>query len=85
SWHHGRSPAVRTPRARELLTEMQPILIEALSKTVDPDLAILSFDKFLSDLPSGVQLFSLLKQNPNLLDLIAAIMGTAPRLARILS
>ncbi len=84
-WHHGRYPAVRTPRARELLTEMQPVLIEALSKTVDPDLAVLSFDKFLSDLPSGVQLFSLLKQNPNLLDLIAAIMGTAPRLARILS
>ncbi|MDX2204597.1 MAG: bifunctional [glutamine synthetase] adenylyltransferase/[glutamine synthetase]-adenylyl-L-tyrosine phosphorylase [Hyphomicrobiaceae bacterium] len=84
-WHHGRYPAVRTPRARELLTEMQPVLIEALSKTVDPDLAMLGFDKFLSELPSGVQLFSLLKQNPSLLDLIAAIMGTAPRLAGILS
>ena len=32
-----------------------------------------------------MQLFSLLKQNPGLLELIAAIMGTAPRLARILS
>ena len=84
-WHHGRYPAVRTPRARELLTEMQPVLIEALSRTADPDLAILSFDRFLSELPSGVQLFSLLKQNTNLLDLIAAIMGTAPRLASILS
>ena len=84
-WHHGRYPAVRSPRARELLTEMQPILIEALSRTADPDLAILSFDKFLAELPSGVQLFSLLKQNTNLLDLIAAIMGTAPRLASILS
>ncbi len=84
-WHHGRYPAVRSPRARELLTEMQPVLIEALSRTVDPDLAFLSFDKFLCELPSGVQLFSLLKQNPNLLELIAAIMGTAPRLARILS
>lgn len=84
-WHHGRYPAVRTPRARELLTEMQPILIEALSRTADPDRAILGFDRFLSELPSGVQLFSLLKQNTNLLDLIAAIMGTAPRLATILS
>ena len=84
-WHHGRYPAIRTPRARELLTEMQPILIEALSRTADPDLAILSFDRFMSELPSGVQLFSLLKQNTNLLDLIAAIMGTAPRLASILS
>jgi [glutamine synthetase] adenylyltransferase / [glutamine synthetase]-adenylyl-L-tyrosine phosphorylase len=84
-WHHGRYPAVRTARARELLTEMQPVLIEALARTANPDLAFLGFDRFLSELPSGVQLFSLLKQNPGLIELIAAIMGTAPRLARILS
>ncbi len=83
-WHHGRTPAIRSPRARELLTEVQPLLIDALAKTADPDAAILAFDRFLSDLPSGVQLFSLLKQKPSLLDLIAAIMGTAPRLARVL-
>jgi [glutamine synthetase] adenylyltransferase / [glutamine synthetase]-adenylyl-L-tyrosine phosphorylase len=83
-WHHGRYPAVRTARARELLTEMQPILIEALAKTANPDLAFLGFDRFLSELPSGVQLFSLLKQNPSLIQLIAQIMGSAPRLARIL-
>ena len=83
-WHHGRYPAIRTARARELLTEMQPILIEALAKTANPDLAFIGFDRFLSELPSGVQLFSLLKQNPSLIHLIAAIMGTAPRLARIL-
>jgi len=84
-WHHGRYPAVRAPRARELLTEVQPALIEALSRTADPDQAFIGFDRFLSELPSGVQLFSLLRQNPPLLDLIAAIMGSAPRLARILS
>ncbi|HWB45687.1 MAG TPA: bifunctional [glutamine synthetase] adenylyltransferase/[glutamine synthetase]-adenylyl-L-tyrosine phosphorylase [Hyphomicrobiaceae bacterium] len=84
-WHHGRYPAVRSARARELLTEVQPLLIAALADTADPDLALIGFDRFLSELPSGVQLFSLLKQNPNLLGLIAAIMGTAPRLARILS
>jgi glutamate-ammonia-ligase adenylyltransferase len=85
AWHHGRYPAVRAPRARELLTEVQPLLIEALSRTASPDLAFVGFDHFLSELPSGVQLFSLLKQQPALLELIAAIMGTAPRLARILS
>ena len=84
-WHHGRYPAVRTPRSRELLTEVQPALIEALADTVNPDLAFIGFDRFLSELPSGVQLFSLLKQNPGLMELIAAIMGTAPRLSRILS
>ena len=84
-WHHGRYGAVRTPRARERLTEVQPALIAALAGTADPDAALASFDRFLSALPSGVQLFSLLAHNPNLLDLIAAIMGTAPRLADILS
>jgi [glutamine synthetase] adenylyltransferase / [glutamine synthetase]-adenylyl-L-tyrosine phosphorylase len=84
-WHHGRYPPVRSERARELLTEVQPLLIEAFSRTADPDLAFIGFDRFLSELPSGVQLFSLLMQNPGLLELIAAIMGTAPRLARILS
>jgi glutamate-ammonia-ligase adenylyltransferase len=84
-WHHGRVRAIRTARARELLTEVQPRLIAAFARTADPDEAVLGFDRFLADLPSGVQLFSLLKQTPSLLDLIAAIMGTAPRLARILS
>ena len=84
-WHHGRYPAVRSPRARERLTEVQPLLITALGATADPDLAFAGFDRFLSSLPEGVQLFSLLRANPNLLRLVADIMGTAPRLARILS
>ncbi|MBS0233720.1 MAG: bifunctional [glutamine synthetase] adenylyltransferase/[glutamine synthetase]-adenylyl-L-tyrosine phosphorylase [Proteobacteria bacterium] len=84
-WHHGRSPVVRSPRARERLTEVQPLLIEALADTVDPDGAIASFDRFLAELPSGVQLFSLLKAQPGLIRLFADIMGSAPRLAHILS
>ncbi len=84
-WHHGRYQAVRTPRARELLTEVQPTLIEALSRTSDPDQAFVGFDRFLSQLPSGVQLFSLLRNNPRLLRLVADIMGSAPRLAGIMS
>ncbi len=84
-WHHGRYPAVRSPRARERLTEVQPLLIAALGATADPDLAFAGFDRFVASLPEGVQLFSLLRANPKLLSLVADIMGTAPRLARILS
>jgi [glutamine synthetase] adenylyltransferase / [glutamine synthetase]-adenylyl-L-tyrosine phosphorylase len=84
-WHHGRYPAVRSERSRERLTEVQPVLIEALAATADPDAAIAAFDRFVTELPAGVQLFSLLRANPNLLRLVADIMGTAPRLARILS
>lgn len=84
-WHHGRYPAVRSPRARELLTEVQPILVKAFADAADPDRAVATFDRFLAELPGGVQLFSLLKVNPALMRLLADIMGTAPRLARILS
>jgi len=85
SWHHGRYPATRTARARERLTEFQPSLLEALSHTAHPDLALTTFDRFLSELPAGVQLFALLRNNPALLELLANIMGSAPRLAKIVS
>ena len=85
AWHRGRHPAVRSEKARERLTVVQPLLIEALADTVDPDAALVGFDRFLGQLPAGIQLFALLQANPELMHLIAAIMGSAPRLARILS
>ena len=68
----------RTARARELLTELMPGLLKALGATAAPDQALLNFDLFLGNLPAGVQLFSLFKANPALLELVAAIMGSAP-------
>lgn len=85
SWHRGRYPAVRSEGARARLTEVQPLLVEALSQTVNPDAALVGFDRFLSTLPAGVQLFALLKAHPELMRLVALIMGSAPRLAQILS
>ncbi len=81
AWHHGRYAGTRSGRARELLTELMPALLTALSKTANPDAAFMKFDDFLSKLPAGVQLFSLFYSNPALLDLVAEIMGNAPRLA----
>jgi glutamate-ammonia-ligase adenylyltransferase len=85
NWHRGRSRATRSARARELLTELMPRLLQALAATADPDLAIRRFDNFLQALPAGVQIFSLLYSNPGLLDLVAEIMGGAPLLADRLS
>jgi glutamate-ammonia-ligase adenylyltransferase len=85
SWHRGRYSAVLSEGARSRLTEVQPVLVEALAKTVNPDAALAGFDRFLSTLPAGVQLFALLKAHPELLRLVALIMGSAPRLAQILS
>jgi len=84
-WHYGRYPAMRSARARENLTEFTPALLEALGQTGDPDLALATFDKFLSEVPTALQLFAMLRANPSLLQLIAQIMGSAPRLARLLT
>ncbi len=82
-WHYGRYRAMRSERAREILTEFMPALLEALGKTSDPDLALGTFDNFLKETPSALQLFSMLRANPHLLRLIAQIMGSAPRLAHL--
>jgi len=80
-WHHGRIRATRSARARELLTKLMPALLDALAATADADVAFAQFDRFVSRLPAGVQLFSLFLANPHLLDLVAMIAGSAPRLA----
>ncbi len=85
AWHHGHIRATRTPRARELLTELMPELLRALGDQADPDAAFQRFDQFMQSLPAGVQLFSLFRANPKLLALVADLMGTAPRLADHLS
>jgi glutamate-ammonia-ligase adenylyltransferase len=84
-WHHGRIRATRSPRARELLTRLAPAILEALAATADPDSAFAQFDRFVSRLPAGVQLFSLFLANPHLLQLVTAVMGSAPRLAENLA
>ncbi|MCW5716952.1 MAG: bifunctional [glutamine synthetase] adenylyltransferase/[glutamine synthetase]-adenylyl-L-tyrosine phosphorylase [Bauldia sp.] len=84
-WHHGRYAAMRSASARERLTEITPALLDALAGTENADAAFLAFDRFLSHLPAGLQLFALMASNPRLLDLLARILGTAPRLAEIVT
>ncbi|HVV29143.1 MAG TPA: bifunctional [glutamine synthetase] adenylyltransferase/[glutamine synthetase]-adenylyl-L-tyrosine phosphorylase [Rhizomicrobium sp.] len=84
-WHHGRIRAMRSQRARELLTRLVPSILKALAGAPDPDVAFVQFDRFLSNLPSGVQLFSLFLARPQLLGLLARIVGATPRLATYLA
>jgi len=84
-WHHGRVRAMRSQRARELLTKLVPAILKALAGAADPDVAFAQFDRFLSNLPSGVQLFSLFLARPQFLDLLARIVGSAPRMATFLA
>ncbi len=85
TWHNGRYRATQSAEARERLTELTPDLLKAFGESKRADEALLRFDNFLSGLPAGIQLFSLLGNNPLLLSLLVTIMSSAPRLADIIA
>jgi glutamate-ammonia-ligase adenylyltransferase len=80
-WHYGSYGATRAAAARAHLTELLPALLRTISEAGNPDDALRRFDDFLSRLPSGVQLFSLLRNHENLRSLLVALMASAPRMA----
>ncbi len=84
-WHKGNRRCTRTKRSREILTELMPVILKALAATKDSDDAFQRFDEFMERLPSGVQLFSCFSSNPNLLKLVADVLGAAPALGETLS
>lgn len=78
-------PALRSTRAQEIFARLQPEILGRLVRPGAGDEALISFDRFLGGLPAGVQLLSLFEANPVLLDLMADICTTAPRLGAYLA
>ena len=79
-WHHGRVRAMRSERARELLTRLTPRLLRAFSNAGDSDQAFARFSAFFGSLSAGVQVLALLEARPKFLDLIARVLSLAPSL-----
>ena len=84
-WLTGSYPSLRGEFARSQFTELVPVLLDRLVRAENPDAALNAFDLFIGGLKRGARLFSLLKQNPDLVTLVAMTLGTAPRLADILA
>ena len=89
SWHHGRIPATRSARGRELFTRLAPRLLTALADMSQgdggaADAAFRRFAVFFAGLSSGVQVQALFLAQPKLFDLVVGVMAFAPRLARTL-
>ncbi|WP_430448965.1 glutamine-synthetase adenylyltransferase [Rhodophyticola sp.] len=78
-------PALRSTRGQEIFAQLKPDLLARFQRAARPDEALGNFDGFLRGLPAGVQLFSLFKANPPLVDLLVDICATAPALAQYLS
>jgi glutamate-ammonia-ligase adenylyltransferase len=84
-WLHGSYKALRGEFARSQFTDLVPILLERLARSENPEAGIAAFDTFIRGLQRGSRLISMLKQNPDLVTLVALTIGTAPRLADILA
>ena len=67
------------------MTELVPLIIDQVSRAENPDSAFAAFDRFLSGLRAGGRFLSLLRQNPQIIEFIALILGVAPRLADTLA
>ena len=80
-WQAGHVRALRSMRARELMTTMLPVILQRLAAQPNPDETFSRFDRFVTGLPTGIQILSLFQRNLGLLDRIAAVLGAAPRLA----
>jgi [glutamine synthetase] adenylyltransferase / [glutamine synthetase]-adenylyl-L-tyrosine phosphorylase len=84
-WHFGRRAAVRSARAREVLTELTPALLEAFAGSGDADAALSAFDEALARMPASVELLSILRSNTSLRELFGDVLGSAPRLAQVIA
>jgi len=81
NWLAGSYRSLKGEFAHGHLTELVPVLVEELARTDNPDAALVSFDHFLANLHAAARLLSLLRQKPELISLVALVLGIAPRLA----
>ncbi len=85
SWMTGRIRATQSQRSRKLLAKLSAELIEAFTRSENPDKAFASFASFLEALPAGVQILSLFANCPGLLVRVVDIFQLAPRLGEIIA
>lgn len=84
-WLSGSYRTLTSETARQHLAALLPSLLRYIAKTENRETVFVAFDHFLTELHAGSRLFSLLRQNPDLVGFMVLILGTAPRLADILA
>ena len=84
AWSSGRYRVAQSGQSQAQLMGLAPLLLTAMSGTTDPDLAMRRFDRLLSRLPMGLQIFALLKANLAIMDTLAELLVSAPALAELI-
>ena len=60
-------------------------MLDAFSRSGDPDAALAALDAALGRMTAAVELFSILRSNAQLRELFGDILGSAPRLANVIA
>ncbi len=84
-WLSGEYRALKFEAPLRAFRTLLPTLIAHVVRGENPDATIALFDRFLQSLQGGARLFPLLAQNPDLVELVALILGAAPRLGDMLA
>jgi glutamate-ammonia-ligase adenylyltransferase len=84
-WFRGDYFALKSEAARADLQTILPALLDALARSGSADAALLASDRFFAELVEGTRLFAALRTHPDLVELLALILGTAPRLGDIVA
>ena len=84
-WLKGAHRPLRPDAAHADLVAILPAFIVALARTGNADAALLAADRFFSALPGAVRLLAALRTHADLVQLLATILGTAPRLSEIVA
>lgn len=79
-WLSGEYRALKSETAQSEFQAILPALLDALSRSGNPDAALIACDRFLSQLPGGERLLAAMRTHPDLVQLLATILSTSPRL-----
>ncbi len=85
TWFSGSYRSLKGETARGTLADILPHFIDHAVRSENPDAALLALDRFLAALHAGSSLFLQLRQNQDLVTLLATILSVAPRLGDILA
>ncbi|MEM6596269.1 MAG: DUF294 nucleotidyltransferase-like domain-containing protein, partial [Pseudomonadota bacterium] len=78
-------PALRSPRSIEIFKRLFPDILKRMQSAPRPDEALQAFERFISGLPAGVQVFSMFEANPQLTQLFIDICTISGDLASYLA
>ena len=81
SWSNSGPRTLRTARARMILKNILPNILQAFAEQKNPLLILQRFDSLLARHHAGIQLLSLFERNPILIEKLASILGSSQFMA----